>query len=296
LEPNLRKLAIIDKNPDAKYTQWRAAPNPKKFFHRDSCLVPDIKKYKPNFIFINKGNTFQNIETAILGYKSLYFYGDYYQPIPNYVRHYGAMCSVVLLTNKNKDVWRSIKNKNIFFISQGVDIDIFKPIQIEKKYDIVFGGNYHGTKFCGSNIRLQFVRRVKQFGLNFKVIGDGWPDDIKAIQKQGVHDYNKTMNQAQITIGMSHFVNVPYYTSNRLYQCMATGVPHIAWYSPGIKNLFKQGYLEIGACDQLKVLVDTFLSSPAMSKETGRKQRDEIVKRHTIFHSWTQIEKIMGSL
>ena len=62
----MRKLAIIDKNPQAHLTQWKAAPDPKKFFHRDGTLVTDINSYNPDIIFINKGNTFTNCSrTAI---------------------------------------------------------------------------------------------------------------------------------------------------------------------------------------------------------------------------------------
>ena len=60
------KLAIIDKNPNAHFTQWRAAPDPKRFFHRDSTLIQDIKNYNPDVIFINKAASFTNTIKAIM--------------------------------------------------------------------------------------------------------------------------------------------------------------------------------------------------------------------------------------
>jgi spore maturation protein CgeB len=293
----MRKLAIIDKNPDAKFTQWRAAPEPKKFFHKDNSLVSDIKKYDPDFIFINKGNIFSNIPVAVNSYKSIYFYGDFYKPIPEFVRNYASICTATVLTNKDQQLWKSLGSKNIHFVSQGADTDIFKPVKCDKKYDIVFTGNYYGTKFCGSDIRLKLVRYIACMGYDFKVVGDGWPPDVDSLPRQGAKDLNKTINQAWLTIGMSHFVDVPYYTSNRLYQSMATGVPHIAWYSPGVKELFKHGYLEVKTYSELNSLVHWMLTNTKrLAVGTGKIQKHEILKRHTIFHFWNKIEAIMESL
>jgi spore maturation protein CgeB len=292
----LRKLAIIDKNSNARFSQWRAAPEPKKFFYNDRSLIDNLKNYKPDVIFINKGSTFSNVKYAMLKYKSIYFYGDYYRPVPDYVRQYARMANAVIFTNKDKWLWNCIGNKNTFFISQGVDTDIFKPVNVEKKYDIVFGGNYYGSKFCGSDIRMQLVRHIKDMSLDFCVVGDGWPDDIQAIPRQGVVEYNKIINSARVTVGISHFIDVPCYTSNRLYQMMATGVPHIAWYSPGVKELFKTGYCEVSQMHQLDNLINIYVTNKKERDTKGWLQRQEILNSHTIFDSWNKIEKIMGSL
>jgi spore maturation protein CgeB len=291
----MRKLAIIDKNPKAHLSQWKAAKEPKKFFHNDNSLVIDIKKYNPNIIFINKGHTFTNIPQAIKDFKSVYFYGDYYIPLPTYVKEFAAICDAVILTNKDPTAKWSLKNTkaSIFFASQGTDIEIFKPINTEKKYDIVFGGNYLGSKFPGSTRRLELVRHLIKKNYNLKVVGDGWPKDINALPRQGFIEYNKIINSARITVGISHFIDVPWYTSNRLYQMMATGVPHIAWYSPDVKKLFKNGYIEIETYNELDELIDYFLANKQARNTAGEKQRKEIVNRHTIFHFWQRIENIL---
>ena len=290
------KLAIIDKNPDARFTQWRAAPNPKKFFHRDSTLVQDIKNYNPNVIFINKAASFTNIIKAIKNYKSAYFYGDWYQPIANYVKLHAKAADVVLFTNNDPAIRYELKmlgQKNVHFVSQGVDIELFKPLHVDKKYDIVFPGNYFGTKFCGSELRLNLVRHLIDSNYNVTVIGDGWPKDINALPRQGVIKLNKTLNQARVSVGISHFVDVPLYTSNRLYQCMATGTPHISWHSPKIKSLFKLGYLEVSSYKELDENLEELLASRAKRKFVGAVQVSEIKQRHTIFHAWNRIQKIL---
>lgn len=294
----MRKLAIIDKNPNAHLTQWRAAPEPKKFFHNPRTLANDVRKYNPDYIFINKGNTFplEEIQAAIWGYRSVYFYGDYYRPIPNYVMELAKICSAVVLTNKDKGLWGSLGNDRIYFVSQGADTEIFKPVKLNTKYAVVFPGNYYGTKFLGSDIRLKLVRWIQKAGYNFLAVGNGWPEDVNSIPRQPVHKLNTIINQSKITVGMSHFVDVPCYTSNRLYQCMATGVPHIAWYSPGVKDLFSQGYREVNSYSELHELMLGLLLNGKARLEMGTAQYSEIHLHHTIFHVWENIEKIMEAL
>jgi spore maturation protein CgeB len=74
---------------------------------------------------------------------------------------------------------------------------------------------------------------------------------------------------------------------------MATGVPHIAWYSPDVKKLFKNGYIEIETYNELDELIDYFLANKQARNTAGEKQRKEIVNRHTIFHFWQRIENIL---
>lgn len=290
----MRKVAVIDKNPQAHFTQWRAIPDPKKFFHNDTALVKDIKKYDPDLIFINKGLRFTNIIEAIRGYRSVYFYGDYYRPAAEYVRAYAKACDVVLLTNKDRDFWSQLENDNIFFVSQGVDVQYFKPVNCEKNCDIVFAANYLGPKFIGSDIRLKFARHIKSLPYKTKIVGNGWPEDIGALPRQGVIELNMTINQSRLTAGMSHFVDVPYYTSNRLYQSMATGVPHIAWHSPGVSKIFNNGYIaNIDSYDKFDCAVETLLSNDALRLNVGMRQFSEIRNHHTIFHFWQRVERIL---
>lgn len=291
------KIAIIDKNPKAHLTQWRAAPEPKKYFYKDASLEQDIKKYSPDAIFINKANTFTRIPAAVKGYKSFYFYGDFYKPIPEYVKQYAKICTAAIFTNKDKSLWNEIKKsgqKNIYFVSQGVDPNVFYPLGFKKKYDILFAANYFGRKFCGSDIRLEFARFLKkEFGKKFQIIGDGWPADLDAMPRQGAIELNKTINQSKLTVGMSHFIDVPFYTSNRIYQSMATGVPHIAWHSPQVRSIFNQGYIQVKRYSDLKMLLETLLEDTTMRLKIGIRQHAEIINHHTIFHTWVKIQKIM---
>jgi spore maturation protein CgeB len=295
------KIAIIDKNPNAHLTQWRAAGKFAKYFTIKPSLKNEIEKYNPDIVFINKGYDTQLIAPAIKSYKSIYFYGDFYRPIPNYVRDFARICNAVVLTNKDPVIWYDIKKncgqKNIHFVSQGADPEIFNHIpNTQKTIDILFPANYIGNNFCGSERRLKFVRFLQKQFEGFAVIGSGWPKDIRCLSRKGGPALNEIINQSKITVGMNHFINVPFYTSNRIYQCMATGTPHIAWYSAKVNKLFKRGYIEVKNYSEFTRAIKKLLDHPAMRIDIGTDQFCEIINHHTIFHTWSKIEKIMESL
>jgi spore maturation protein CgeB len=133
-------------------------------------------------------------------------------------------------------------------------------------------------------------------GYDLKVVGDGWPKDINAMPRQGFVELNKTINQAKLTVGISHFIDVPGYTSNRLYQCMATGVPHIAWHSPKVAKIFKHGYTSVKSYDELDEKIELYLESNVRRGFAGNCQHGEIYNRHTIYHAWNRIEDILATI
>jgi len=297
----MRKLAIVDRNPLARHSQWRAAPDPKKFFYKSATLIHDLASYKPDVVFINKGHVFKTLKEAVRKFKSVYFYGDWYTPLPAYVMQNALFCDAVIFTNKDPELWRQLRRagqKNVHFVSQGADIEVFKPLENEpKKYDLVFPANYLGPKFCGSDLRMTFVRNLFEKGYDLKVVGNGWPADINAMPRQGMIELNKTLNQAKMSVGISHFINVPFYTSNRIYQCMATGTPHITWTFPGIDTIFRNAsYLSVQSYDRLYETIDVLLNRPDFRRIFGALQSEEIKCHHTIFDTWKNIEKILKTL
>ena len=97
------------------------------------------------------------------------------------------------------DLKKNCNQPNVHFISQGVDPNVFKPIKIQKKYDVVFGGNYMGTNFIGSDLRLKLVDHIIKLGYNIKVVGDGWPKEINSLPFCNFVEYNKIIISKSIS-------------------------------------------------------------------------------------------------
>jgi spore maturation protein CgeB len=228
-------------------------------------------------------------------------YTDFRRPVPNFVKEFATVCDAVTLVHKEKQIRRQIRKecnqKNIHFIDIGANTDIYKPIVCNKKYDILFAANYLGETFHGSAKRLEFIHRLKdQFKDSFNVIGNGWPKDVNAMPKLPPRDLNTVINKSKITVGMSHFLDAPFYTSARLFQQMATGVPHIAWHSPRVKELFKQGYLEVSNYQDLFALIKKLLSDDNLRLSVGIRQFTEIRNNHSPKNFWDQLKKISDTI
>jgi spore maturation protein CgeB len=300
------KIAFIDKTVKAQLTQWgvKSATCEKKFFHNINTLKDELTFYKPDAVFINKGSTlnYEAVRLATLPYFKVYFLGDYRLPFPGWAYAFATMCDIVLFTWKDIAVWESLKKmgqRDIFYVHQGINPDVFRPLpEIKKNLDITFGGGFYGVNFSDAAERLKTVEFL-QSKYKTLVAGDGWPSHINSVKRMNHFSLNRFHNRARVTVGIHNRVfdryGIKYGTSNRLYQCMATGVPHIAQYSPGISELFDSdgGYLDWKTHEDLATAIDWLLSNPEAAEKTGEKQRAQIIKYHTTLHAWMRMENII---
>lgn len=296
------RIAFIDKTANAQHAQFgvKSPTCEKKFFHNISSLKIDLKNYKPDAVFINKGSTlnYEEVRLAIKPYFSVYFLGDYRNPFPAWAAAYATTCNMVLFTWKDPNIYSELKSmgqRNIFCIHQGINPDVFRPLPGSPKvYQVAFGGNFHGINFSNAAERLKNVRFLNQH-YNFQVIGGGWPSDVGALPRKNHPSLNRILNQAHITVGIHnrlfHKYGVKYGTSNRLFQCMAIGIPHVAQQSPGIHELFDDSYIEWVDRKDLLRKIDWLLSCPDIAREVGQKQRECIINNHTTIHAWMRMEE-----
>ena len=69
--------------------------------------------------------------------------------------------------------WILAEGGNAIFMPEGCDGTVFKPIELEKEYDVVFVGGAYG-------FRKNFVKRLKKnLGINVKCFGKGWEKGSK---------------------------------------------------------------------------------------------------------------------
>ncbi len=286
-------------HPHKKY--WSIVPEPRKFLRPQKITVQDIRKFNPDFIIIHAHCSMdRGVRNTLSKYKSFYIFTDYRRTLPHYVKDYARSCTAIGVVHKDKSIWQDIKidckQKNIFFIDVGANTDIYKPIKCKKKYDILFAASGYGG-FPASKKRIELITKLKNhFGNRFHLIGKGWRKEFDAMSYQPPPKLNETINQTKVTVGMSNFLDVPYYTSARLFQHMATGVPHIAWHTPGVKNLFNDGYLEVSNYNDLFFMIKTLLSDQKIRKNVGKRQFLEIKNYHTASHLFNYMKKILENI
>lgn len=261
----------------------------KQFFWNPNTAVRAVKDFDPDFLFVNKQFSMEVIEELVKTYPLAYFFGDFRNPLPNFVVKFVEMAKIGFFTWKKpsiNDSWPKIK-----LVHQGANPEVYKPRQsIQKKYDVIFSGNFYGT-----DLRLKTARFLAH-NFNFIAIGAGWPPGIPSLSRKMAGSMPRYYNQARITVGIFNRTDfsdskVHYYTSNRLFNCMAMGIPHIAPYSPGVVEIFDKGYMEWRTHNDLGEKIEMLLKNPRHARNVGKSQREEILKRHTTLHAWLRMEK-----
>lgn len=298
------KIVYLDKNKNASKGQHSMAGGNLKFIWNQNVVLSKLSELKPDLVFINKGDSMADktfIKAVTDNYRTAYWYGDWRATIPEYTYDWALNAGVAFFNVSSSSLRSHLKamgQKNVFTIHQGADPKTFKPLEgVKTKYDIGFGANFYGEKsFEQSKLRIDVVRFLMNKGYKICVVGDGWPKDIPSLPRKNSIELNKFYNECRMTIGISHFGTLKYGVSNRLYQCMAVGVPHINWFTPGMNELFdndeKTGrtYIEVKNYTELIEEINELLNDNDWNSTIGFRQRNQIIKYHTFECAWQRIE------
>lgn len=282
------KVVLIDKNPK---TQFRVGHNYPVLTSMPT-LAEDLKSLRPDWVFISRKDGMDQVREAIQGYKSAYFYGDYRNPLPQHALQFSRMCDITLTTWKCPVVWKTLKNPHV--VRMGTKVEFFHLIpEIEPIYDVAFGGSNFG-----GDPRMKVLEFLHK-NFNLYVVGNGWPANWNTVKRQNLIKLNRHLQKAKITVGVFNRTdmaaqNIEYYTSNRLYQNMAIGRPHIAPTCIGVASFFEAGYIEYRDLEELGLLIKHILKMPQEQRDfIGEVQRNEIVSHHTHAHSWAMMQKVV---
>ena len=116
------KIAYLDKNRTAKNEQHRVAGPSTVFFWNVDSMIRDLGMFKPDLVFINKGDRFNNpefIEHITSTYRTAYWFGDWRKVMPEYMFNWASRCGVAFFNVNNEVLWKKLEDygqKNIFNI------------------------------------------------------------------------------------------------------------------------------------------------------------------------------------
>jgi hypothetical protein len=284
------KVALIDKNPKTQF----AVGNNYPVFTGMATLSKDIEEYKPDWVFISIKHGMEQIRDAIKNTKAAYIYADYNNPLPRFATILSSMSDITVTSWKHPELWRKLKNPHV--IRRGTDTDLFFPLpDVKPIYDVVFAGNNIGGK-----PRLKVLNFLRQH-FNLYIIGAGWDKKFNQLGQKAINykHLNELLNLGKTTVDIFNLYDIigdgaSHYTSNRPYQNMAVGRPHIQPYVPGVEEFFKNGYLNYKSLDNLEYGINRLLEMTQSERDLiGIVQRKEIVTRHTLAHSWKYMEKLI---
>jgi hypothetical protein len=165
--------------------------------------------------------------------------------------------------------------------------------ELTQKKDVIFVGSkkYHPEW----QYRTQLVDWLeKVYGNRFEHYGNGGIESVRGLR------LNKLYWSTKVVVGDTLCLNFNYpdYWSDRIYETLGRGGFLIHPYVPGIEKEFVDRkhvvFYEYGNFDQLKELVDYYLTHEE-EREEIRKAGHELVKNnYTYRHRWQHILKELG--
>jgi len=283
-------VVLIDKNPKTQFAIGHNYP----VLTNMLTLTEDVKRLQPDWVFISIKHGMDQIREAIKNTKAAYIFADYRNPLPQFALQLSHMSNITLTSWKQPELWKTLKNPHV--VRRATNPNKFHPLpEIEPTYDVVFAGNNAGGK-----PRMKVLEFLHK-NFNLYIVGAEWPKKFNQLGRKtsNYHALNKHLNEGKVTVDIFNRTNmveegVSYYTSNRPYQNMAVGRPHISPYCPGVSEFFEKGYLDYKDLDDLKYQIESLLRQPQWVRDAlGDVQRQEIITRHTFAHVWADMEKLI---
>jgi spore maturation protein CgeB len=174
--------------------------------------------------------------------------------------------------------------ENVFQIQISFEETVFNENVIKdktKKSDIIFIGNYYGNTYPLGKLRLQTIKYLKNIYKNkFTVIGGNWVGygDPPVYAKINTPIY---YNSHKIALSINN-INAYKYTSDRLFNIMATKTFCLVHYYEGLEEDFENKKHLVWWKDvkELKGLIDYYLSHDDERNQIANNGFNEVWSKH----------------
>ena len=236
-------------------------------------------------------------------------FGIWLNRVPECYKIASGMSDINFMTGMGKIARRLAAQgtKNLVFMPNGVcHVRFSAPLErtgYAPEFDVVFIGSRMRSRWLvGSASWYGFWRDrlvaklTRRFGNRFGLFGKGWEGQPCW---QGFVNYDEqhlALRRAKIQIGGYPNCLNDYYTSDRVFIALASGIPLVDYAIPGIECLFENGRdwrLGRNFGEMLKH-VESLLELPDEKRlDIGGRVRREILASHTQYHRCKQMIEIV---
>lgn len=137
-------------------------------------LLETVYEEKPKLVFFVSGS--DKIKKGVLkeitqksGAVTLNWYADDHWKFHNYSKYWTPFYSWVATTDPDSiPKYHKIGLNNVILSQWACNQFLYKPLNLEKIYDVTFIGAAHGN-------RKKIIKKLKEAGINVKCWGRGWP-------------------------------------------------------------------------------------------------------------------------
>jgi spore maturation protein CgeB len=174
------------------------------------------------------------------------------------------------------------------------------------EFDVSFIGNRLSAQnplghfFWTARRRDHFVKLfTRRYGKRFALFGRGWegnPCWLGPVPYAGQH---QAYRRSAVVVGGTPNANHDYYSSDRVFIALASGVPLVDWWVPGLDRILVDGRdcrMAHDIADMVR-LCDTLLEMPSGERQRmAAETRARILGAHTQYHRCRQMIDIVKHL
>ncbi len=219
---------------------------------------PDYLLFSPGFFGQFEIETLAQIKKFSPQTKTIIEFGDDDWKFEDWSRYYALFFDYIITSKKEISIYKKDKLKNVFVI-HGVNPHFFKPLNLEKKYDVSFIGRPVADRY-------EYLQFLKENGVNLSLFGIGWQDypDLKNIYHGVLYDedYPRVINQSKINLNFSKTL-----------------------YKKGKKGQLKGRSLEVPACNSFMLNEYTSMNIEFINKhkEINFNNKKELLEKINYF-------------
>jgi hypothetical protein len=209
-----------------------------------------------------------------------------FMSIPNGQKPLIGACNVHLTNSFNVLRWYLAEGVAAYYFPQAADLEIYKPMGMEKDIAISFVGQNYGA-------RAGLIRALEKQGISVECWGPGW--------KNGwIEDAVSIYQRSRVVLGIGYTGQSRRATciKGRDFEVTATGTVYLTTYNPELARHFRIGeeilcYLNETDCgEQVRCLLD----NPALCERIARSARARCMAEHTWTHRFQELLRWMEIL
>jgi len=180
-------------------------------------------------------------------------------------------------------------NSNTSYLPHAASSDIFRPLNIEKKYDVSFIGDSFGGNMNGT-YRARSIDLLRKAGVSVALFGDaGWKNipEMRGLYQgfiDGTKALNEVYNASHIALNIHHSQLIEG-TNQRSFEAALSGTLQIADKRSALDDIFGKTIPTYNSPEELVTLATSLLAD----EEKMKKLRDEA---KTIAQTQTYTERI----
>lgn len=252
----------------------------------NKIFISEVEKQKPDYLLLGFSydefyfDTLKKIKEVSPNTKTLQFFGDDNWRYDDWTRHYAMFIDYNLVAEKESPYYGKDGLSDAYYF-HGSSAREFKPLDLKKKYDVVFIGMPIAD-------REEYIKFLRDNGINIKLFGRGWEKYPDVADIYGGYlkqeDYVKMLNQTKINISLSKGMlpGKNAQMKGRVIEIMACKAFGLVEYTPNnIDFLNKNSELTFKTKEELLKKVRYFLENDKEREKYASAAYADFLKNHT---------------